>query len=60
MLTGGRVLQEAASAGRCLSVLTEPEHGVINPNWKVLFDHGGIPILIKVVKSGIGMYSHKL
>lgn len=47
--------EEAEAAGKSLRTLTQGSQADgINPNWKSFYDHGGVPVIIKVAKSSIG------
>ncbi|KAL5021576.1 hypothetical protein ScPMuIL_000731 [Solemya velum] len=49
--------EEAEAAGKCLQKLTEPHSKnneiSINPNWRFVYESGGVPIMIKVAKGTI-------
>ena len=46
--------EEAEGAAHCLMRMTQGSEGEINPNWLHVYNHGGIPILVKVIKGSIG------
>ncbi|XP_013419847.1 ankyrin and armadillo repeat-containing protein-like [Lingula anatina] len=48
------VEDEAESAGKCLRTLTQGSSEGMHPNWKAVVDNGGVPIIVKVIKSQIG------
>ena len=46
---------EADAAGRSLRTLTQGSKADgINPNWEHVYNHGGVPVFVKVAKSSIG------
>ena len=40
--------EEAECAGVAARILTEHKDGKINPNWKKIYDSGGVNVLVKV------------
>ncbi|XP_067933581.1 ankyrin and armadillo repeat-containing protein-like [Watersipora subatra] len=46
--------EEAECAGKAARILTMSSDGEINSNWKQIYECGGVSVLVKVMKGGIG------
>lgn len=44
--------EEVEAAGKCLRTMTQgSEADGVNPNWEQVYKHGGVPIMVKMIKA---------
>ena len=51
---GSDIDEESENSGKCLRVLTQRTPEGLNPNLQAVFNNGGVPVYVKVIKSSIG------